>query len=435
MLLCPAPLTAGETTQPSEQAPTKAQQKAQQEAEKPYQHLRLFGYAFDLIKREYVENPDNKELIEAAIDGMLRSLDPHSAYLNAQDFEEMKLSTRGDFGGLGIEVTMENGLVKVVSPIDDTPAAKAGIKSGDFITDIDSTPVFGLSLDEAVSKMRGTPGTEITLTIFSPNPPEGAEQTKNLTIVRAKIDIKPIKASLKEGDLGYIRISAFNEKTGEELEDSLKQLKASEELKSGKLKGLVLDLRNNPGGLLDQAIKVADLFLNEGEIVLTKGRDGKDTNRWSATTQTAVGNAIPIVVLINNGSASASEIVAGALQDHRRAVIMGTKSFGKGTVQTVRPIRTEKGESAAIRISTARYYTPLGRSIQAKGIEPDITVLQAEVKPIDNPTSPLSEANLRGALDAVMKKADPDAKTTAEPIDYQLTRALDLLKGLNLTKS
>ncbi len=405
------------------------------EAQQTYERLRLLGRAFDLIKREYVEKPDENELIEAAIDGMLRSLDPHSAYLNEQDFNEMQLSTRGDFGGLGIEVTMENGLVKVVSPIDDTPAFRAGLKSGDFITRIDGSDVLGLSLNDAVRKMRGKPGSPIDLTILSP----GAQKPRDVTLNRGKIKINPIKSHLEGGDIGYIRVSTFNEKTADDLEEALKKLG-----KDKAIKGLVVDLRNNPGGLLDQAVKVTDLFLPEGEIVFTQGRDGKNTMRFAATTETALEETVPMVVLINNGSASASEIVAGALQDHRRAVIMGVKSFGKGTVQT---IRNMNGGKTAIRISTARYYTPSGRSIQATGIEPDILVAQATIKPTERGQT-RTEAALTNALpnpaegqslpprskqEAEGKSEQDDSSAKSE--DYQLSRAIDLLRGLSLARA
>ena len=397
-----------------------------QGTQQTYERLRLLGRAFDLIKREYVEQPDENKLIEAAIDGMLRSLDPHSAYLNEQAFSEMQLSTKGDFGGLGIEVTMENGLVKVVSPIDDTPAFKAGLRSGDFITQIDDVAVLGLSLSEAVSKMRGEPGSEINLTVLSP----GEEKPKLVKIVRGKIEINPIKSRLEGGDIGYVRISTFNEKTAADLERALKKLNGGK-----RLKGLVLDLRNNPGGLLDQAVRVTDLFLPEGEIVFTQGREGNNTMRFAATAETAITDDLPMVVLINNGSASASEIVAGALQDHKRAVIMGVTSFGKGTVQT---IRNMSGGKTAIRLSTAKYYTPSGRSIQATGIEPDIVVVQSEVRPIEQ-GKPRTEVSLVNSLPNPRQKTQASGGREAggggKNDDYQLSRAIDLLKGLYLTRT
>lgn len=396
-----------------------------------YRQLDLFGDVFERVRAQYVEETTDKELVEKALNGMLTSLDPHSAYMNEEQFADMQVTTRGEFGGLGIEVTMENGLVKVVSPIDDTPAFHAGIQAGDYIVQLDGEPVLGLTLSEAVDKMRGKVGTKIKVTINR----EGAEAPIDLTIERAIIKIESVRSRV-EGTAGYIRITTFNQNT----ETGLKKAIANIQKELGsKLTGYVLDLRNNPGGLLDQAIAVSDAFLDKGEIVSTRGRHEQDTKRDNATPGD-MANGLPIVVLINKGSASASEIVAGALQDHKRAILLGTKSFGKGSVQTVIPIPG----NGAMRLTTARYYTPSGRSIQAKGIEPDILVEQAKIESYKDLR--LSEADLSGALDrpeAPEKKPeeaeslpkDEDEKTEREEnLDYQLLRALDLLSGLSLYK-
>lgn len=403
-----------------------------------YRQLQLFGDVFERVRAQYVEPVDDEKLIENAVDGMLTSLDPHSSYLNEEDFNDMQVQTKGEFGGLGIEVTMEEGFIKVVSPIDDTPAFRAGVQSGDFITNIDGQSVLGMSLNDAVDKMRGKVGTQVKLTLRR----EEVSEPIDLTITRDIIKIQSVRHRV-EGNIGYVRITTFNQNTGSGL------IKAVEDIKKqlgAKLVGYVLDLRNDPGGLLDQAIAVSDAFLDKGEIVSTRGRHENDTKRDNATPGDITGG-LPIVVLINGGSASASEIVAGALQDHKRAILLGTRSFGKGSVQTVIPIPGH----GAIRLTTARYYTPSGRSIQAKGIDPDIVVEPAKVESLARET--IHEADLPGALknpqakdneppkgaekpEADGKKkpegaqAKPDESKT--PQDYQLMRALDLLNGLSL---
>ena len=395
-----------------------------------YRQLDLFGDVFERVRADYVEKVGDEELIEAAINGMLTSLDPHSSYMSPKSFKDMQVQTRGEFGGLGIEVTMENGFVKVVSPIDDTPAFRAGLQSGDYITHLDDEPVQGLTLAQAVEKMRGKVGADIKLKIRR----EGREPF-DVTVTRDNIRIRSTRWRT-EGDVGYLRITSFSEQTYEGLEDGMKKIK---EKLGAKLKGVVLDLRNNPGGLLDQAIKVSDAFLDRGEIVSTRSRRADDATRHNATPGD-LADKLPIVVLINGGSASASEIVAGALQDHRRAVILGTKTFGKGSVQTIMPLSGH----GAIRLTTARYYTPSGRSIQAKGIDPDIQVRQAKLSDVDT-TVRRREADLRGALDNpddADKPATPanagtvpagEAKKAEEkPFDYQLQRALDMIAGIAL---
>jgi carboxyl-terminal processing protease len=350
-----------------------------------YRQLNLFGDVFERIRADYVEEPDEGKLIEAAINGMLSSLDPHSSYLNAKDYQDMQVQTRGEFFGLGIEVTMENELIKVISPIDDTPAAKAGVLAGDVITQLDGEQVQGLTLKEAVDKMRGPANSKIVLTILR----EGVSEPLKLTVVRDVIHVQSVKHRV-ENDIGYIRIASFSEQTEEGLEKAIDDIK--KKVPTDQLKGYVLDLRGNPGGLLDQAVLVSDAFLQRGEIVSTRGRHADEVQRFSARAGD-FADGKPVIVLVNGGSASASEIVAGALQDHRRATVLGTRSFGKGSVQTIIPI----GRAGAIRLTTARYYTPSGRSIQAKGIEPDIDVLPdvpADLKDV----STMSEANLRGHL-------------------------------------
>jgi carboxyl-terminal processing protease len=402
-----------------------------------YEQLDLFGDIFERIRAQYVEDVDEGDLIEAAINGMLTSLDPHSSYLPPDDAEDMQVQTRGEFGGLGIEVTQEEGFVKVVSPIDGTPAADAGVESGDYITHVDGESVLGLTLDAAVDMMRGPVGSEIVITLVR----EGESEPFDLSIVRDTIKLVAVRARTEQKAV-VLRVSKFNDQTYENLEASL----AEEVEKAGgmdKINGIVIDLRNNPGGLLNQAIMVSDAFLEKGEIVSTRGRDPQDGERINATPgDLAMGK--PIVVLINGGSASASEIVAGALQDHHRAVIVGTKSFGKGSVQTVMPLRGD----GAMRLTTARYYTPSGRSIQALGVSPDILVPQPRRKPAeaedDNGAPPLlrSEADLRGSLnndsltedeiqhiEETRERAEESAKLREE--DYQLAYAIDILKGLN----
>ncbi len=386
-----------------------------------YRQLKLFGDVFERVRADYVEEVSDEELIQTAIRGMLTSLDPHSSYLDAKSFGDMQVQTKGEFGGLGIEVTMESGLVKVVSPIDDTPAFKAGIQAGDFISHLDDEPVLGLTLSQAVEKMRGPVNTDIKLTIRRRD-----QDPFDVMITRAVIKIRSVR-SRAEGNVGYLRVTAFNEQTDTGLEQAFRSLK--EEL-GDKLVGYVLDLRNNPGGLLDQAIAVSDAFLHQGEIVSTRGRHPDDAQRFNAR-EGDLADGKPVVVLINGGSASASEIVAGALQDHRRAIVMGTKSFGKGSVQTIIPMSGH----GAMRLTTARYYTPSGSSIQAKGIEPDILVEQARIEALDaGPRR--SEADLRGALEntgGTDEGEDETAQTDDDaPQDYQLARALDLLQGLSL---
>ena len=398
-----------------------------------YRLLNLFGDVFERVRSDYVEAPTDQQMIEAAITGMLSALDPHSSYLNAKSFRDMQVNTRGEFGGLGIRVTMEGGYVKVISPIDDTPAFRAGIKPSDLISHLDGESVQGLTLNQAVAKLRGKVGKDIKLTILR----EGMKPF-DVTITRAVIKITSVRSKVEE-KVGYIRITSFNEQTEKGLKKEMAKIK--EEIGSD-LQGIVLDLRNNPGGLLDQAIAVADAFLDKGEIVSTRSRRPEDTQRFNAKPGDLSGQ-LPIVVLINGGSASASEIVAGALQDHRRAVILGTKSFGKGSVQTIMPLPGH----GAMRLTTARYYTPSGRSIQAKGIEPDIKVEQARIESIET-LKRHRESDFRNALDSGDKKGNgknPDAKPPAgksktgvedekpaDKQDYQLSRALDLLRGLAL---
>ena len=399
-----------------------------------YQLLNLFGNVFEQIRSKYVEQPTDRKLIEAAITGMLTSLDPHSSYMTAKSFQDMQVNTRGEFGGLGIQVTMERGFVKVISPIDDTPAYRAGIKAGDYVTHLDSNVVQGMTLADAVDKMRGKVGTKIVLTIRR----KGVAEPFDVTITRAVIKITSVSSRL-EGNVGYVRIKSFNEQTEKGLKTAISKF---EESPGDKIQGLVLDLRNNPGGLLDQAVSVSDSFLDKGEIVSTRSNDPSKTERYYAKSGDLL-HGKPIVVLINEGSASASEIVAGALQDHRRAIILGTQSFGKGSVQTIMPLPGH----GAMRLTTARYYTPSGRSIQAKGIDPDIVVQKAKIESIKD-KSRRREADLRGALKNTDKKAvpkqkglsggapaDPQNKNDAGNIvaqDYQLTRAIDLMRGIAL---
>ena len=402
-----------------------------------YEQLDLFGDIFERIRAQYVEDVDEADLIEAAINGMLTSLDPHSSYLSADDFEDMRTQTSGEFGGLGIEVTQEDGYVKVVTPMDDTPADKAGMESGDFITGVDGKSILGFSLEEAVELMRGPVGSEIILTVVR----EGTDEPFDVSIIRDTIKLTAVRART-EGDSVVLRVSTFNRQTYPNLEAGLK--KQVEELGGeDNVNGIVLDLRNNPGGLLNQAIAVSDAFLDQGEIVSTRGRNPRDSERYNAQ-QGDLSNGKPIVVLINGGSASASEIVAGALQDHGRAVVIGEKSFGKGSVQTVVPVRGD----GAMRLTTSRYYTPSGRSIQALGVAPDIIVVQPPRQPADeteeeetNNRPSRSEADLRGSLsndisdderaiiEAEQEKAEKAAELREE--DYQLAYALDILKGLS----
>src|SRR5690348_11193400 len=426
-----------------------------------YQQLNLFGDVLDRIRRDYVEPVDEKSLIENAINGMLASLDPHSSYMNPKNYKDMQVQTRGEFGGLGIEVTMENGVIKVVSPIDDTPASKAGLQPGDLIFALDGEPVQGLTLQEAVEKMRGKIGSSIKLSVK-----RGSKEPFDVTLTRENIKVKSTRWHLEGGDVGYIRVTSFTEQSTSGVLDAVDHIKKEA---GNKLKGYVLDLRNNPGGLLDQAISMCDAFMDKGEIVSVKARKPEDVQRWNAKPGD-VANGLPIVVLVNGGSASASEIVAGALQDQHRAIILGTRTFGKGSVQTIMQVTG----GGAIRLTTALYFTPSGRSIQKEGIKPDIEVEQAKVETIQQRAG-FREENLRGSIlnpnakptDPGPKKTDdktsqnkpdankPDAnksdtnKTTAatpastdpdEPpkdavADYQLMRAVDLIRGISLYSS
>ncbi len=393
-----------------------------------YQQLNMFGEVYERVRREYVEEVSDKELIEAAIEGMLQSLDPHSSFMNSESFKDMQVQTKGEFGGLGIEVTMEDGFVKVVSPIDDTPAFEAGVQAGDFIIEIDGVSVYGMTLGEAVDKMRGLINTEITIKIS-----RGDAEPFDIKIIRDKIKVQSVKAR-REGNAAYLRITSFNEKTESGLLKKMKELK--EEI--GKdITGVILDLRNNPGGLLNQAVAVSDAFLNRGEIVSTRGRKKRGQQKFNAISGD-ISDGLPVVILINGGSASASEIVAGALQDHKRAIIMGTTSFGKGSVQTIIPVQRD----SAMRLTTARYYTPSGKSIQAKGIVPDIIVKQAKIEELE-PFSNRKESDLKGHLEnptegnanlEKIKKESSNTEVENKKIDYQLNRAIDLLEGISLYK-
>jgi len=386
-----------------------------------YRQLSLFGDVFERVRTDYVEKPDDSKLLEWAINGMLAGLDPHSSYLDPKSLRDMQIQTTGKFGGLGIEVTMEDGLIKVVAAIDDTPAYKAGIMTNDIITHLDDEPVQGLILSQAVEKMRGPPNTKIKLRIVR----QGQDNPIELTIVRQIVTVHSVRARLEGNDVAYIRISAFNEKTSDEIKKTLNQLSTQTGIKS--VKGYIIDLRNNPGGLLDQAIFVSDAFLETGEIVSTRGRKAEETQLFIARPGD-LAKGKPIIVLINGGSASASEIVAGALQDHKRATIIGTRSFGKGSVQTIIPLGSGKG---ALRLTTARYFTPSGRSIQAKGITPDIEVLQAVPEEINARIDLRGESSLRGHL-----KADGQEETGSQSYvppdpknDKALNMALDLMRG------
>ena len=388
-----------------------------------YRQLDLFSDAFERVRANYVRPVDDSELVDNAIEGMVSALDPHSSYMDAKSFADMQIQTKGEFGGLGIEVTMEDGLVKVVSPIDDTPAAKAGIKPGDYIAAIDNTPVQGMALNDAIDKMRGPQGSKVTLTILR----QGEKKPFDVVLARAIIQVDSVKWH-RENDVAYIRITGFNEQTNVGLEKAVRDLK--KQIGPG-LKGYVIDLRNNPGGLLDQAISVSDDLMNAGEIVSTRGRHADDTQRYDAKNGDITDNK-PIVVLINGGTASASEIVAGALQDHRRATILGMTSFGKGSVQTVIPLGEGGG---ALRLTTARYFTPSGHSIQAQGITPDIAVAQgAEEDKLPKVIRP-SEADLPGHLAAESALKKGRAVPVIRPApgkkyeDFQLSYALDLLRG------
>jgi carboxyl-terminal processing protease len=406
----------------------------------PLEELRAFTDVFAKIKSDYVEEVDDKTLLEYAISGMLSNLDPHSTYLDADAYKELQVGTTGEFGGLGIEVSMENGFVKVISPIEDTPAQKAGIRAGDLIIRLDETPVKGLTLKDAVDLMRGKPGTDIVLTVIR----EGEEKPLKFTLTRAVIQVKSVKSRTLDKGYGYLRITQFQTHTAENLLDAITNLKKEN---SGELKGVVLDLRNNPGGVLNAAVSVSDAFIDNGLIVYTEGRV-KDSEMKFKATPGDVLNGAPMVVLINAGSASASEIVAGALQDDHRAIIMGEKSFGKGSVQTIVPISAD----TALKLTTARYFTPSGRSIQAEGIVPDISLSDIKLSSADKPEfDPVKEANLTGHLANPTEKTDSANGTKAksdtkgntaesakqEPLintDYQLYEALNLLKGISFLR-
>jgi carboxyl-terminal processing protease len=393
-----------------------------------YKQLDLFGEVLERVRSDYVEKPEDSKLIESAINGMLAGLDPHSAYLNPKHFRDMQVQTRGEFGGLGIEVTMENGVVKVVSPIEDTPAAKAGLMSGDLITHLNKEPIQGLTLQEAVEKMRGPVNSPITLTIVR----KGVDEPFDVKVVRDVIHINPVKYNAEGDDVGYIRVTTFNEQTTENLEKAVADLKKQ---LGPNLKGYILDLRNNPGGLLDQAISVSDDFLDQGAIVLTRGRNLEETQRSNARPGD-ITDGKKMVVLINGGSASASEIVAGALQDHHRATLVGTRSFGKGSVQTIIPL----GSNGALRLTTARYYTPSGRSIQAQGIEPEAVVqeeLPEDLKKKIEAEGTRGEADLRGHLKREDEKGNEKEESGSSAYvpedkdkDTQLKYALDLIRGI-----
>ncbi|MBF9044582.1 PDZ domain-containing protein [Rhodobacterales bacterium HKCCE4037] len=398
-----------------------------------YEQLDLFGDIFERIRENYVEEVDEAALIEAAINGMLISLDPHSSYISANDFEDMQVQTRGEFGGLGIEVTQEDGFVRVITPMDDTPAMEAGVEAGDFITHVDGEALLGLTLEEAVDLMRGPIGSDIIITVVR----EGEEEPFDITITRDRIQLTAVRARL-EGNTAILRVSTFSDQTFPNLRDGLEGL--IEEVGGlANLNGVVLDLRNNPGGLLSQAIRVSDAFLEQGEIVSTRGREPQDGERYNATPGDMI-EGLPMVVLVNGGSASASEIVAGALQDHRRAVIVGTQTFGKGSVQSVMPLAGD----GAMRLTTSLYYTPSGRSIQALGVAPDILVEQRdpiEVEEEDDRPS-RTEAGLRGAIEnssltedelrqLEQEREEAEATAALRNEDYQLAYAIDILTGLN----
>ncbi|MBN9540175.1 MAG: PDZ domain-containing protein [Reyranella sp.] len=449
-------------------APAFAQDKADPKAgggdkSELYQQLNLFGDVLERVRRDYVEPVEEKTLIENAINGMLTALDPHSSYMNPKAYKDMQVQTKGEFGGLGIEVTMDNGVIKVVSPIDDTPAAKAGIQAGDLIFALDGEPVQGLTLQEAVEKMRGKPGTPLKISVRRAN-----KDPFDVSLTREVIKVRSVRSRLEGGDIGYIRITSFTEQTNSGVIDAVEKLKKEA---GNKLKGYILDLRNNPGGLLDQAIAVSDDFLDKGEIVSVKARKSDDVQRWNAK-QGDIANGLPIVVLVNGGSASASEIVAGALQDHRRAIILGTRSFGKGSVQTIMQVTG----GGAIRLTTALYFTPSGRSIQKEGIKPDIEVEPAKIENLQARAG-FREENLRGSItnpnlkpgetpkaapksetkpeaksetkpeagkpgdkkdekpaanQANQPPADPDEPPKEQAADYQLLRAADLIRGISL---
>ena len=411
---------------------TPPKQPVSDEKDDPYVLMELFGAAYQVIKQDYVEETTDRKLVENAINGMLSSLDPHSGFMNQSDYADLEEQTKGEFGGLGMEVSSDNGLVRVTSPIDDTPAYKAGIQAGDYITHIDGESVIGQTLNDAVKKLRGKPGTKVTVTISRKD-----KEPFDIKMTRAVIKVKPIKYEAKD-DIGYIRVTAFNESTTQMLHEAVKNL--TREIGKDKIIGFIIDVRNNPGGLLNEAIGVVDTFISKGEIVSTRSRDPKENLQFFAETPDMT-NGKPLVVMINEGSASASEIVAGALQDHHRALVVGLKSFGKGSVQTIKEIPGFGG----IKITTARYYTPSGRSIQAKGIEPDVVIPRAKLKELPV-IKGFGEDNLPGAIAAeegkkakeVQKKQPKETPSSSdssdskddEKKDYQLDRAMDILRGI-----
>jgi carboxyl-terminal processing protease len=391
-----------------------------------YSQLNLFGEVFERVKASYVEKPDNSKLIEGAINGMVTSLDPHSRYMNAKAWTEMQETTSGEFGGLGIEVTMEEGLVKVVAPIDDTPASKAGIMSGDLISKIDGEAVQGLTLEQAVNKMKGPVNTKTKLTIVR----KGADAPLDVAITREIIHVRPVRFHTENGDIGYIRITSFNEQTSDGLKKAIASI--SKDIPQDKLAGYVVDLRNNPGGLLDQAVSVSSAFLARGEVVSTRGRNPEETQRFTAHGGDLTKGK-PLVVLINGGSASASEIVAGALHDHKRATLIGTRSFGKGSVQTIIPLGSGNG---ALALTTARYYTPSGRSIQAQGIAPDIEILQDVPPELKGKIDTMGEASMRGHLSAIGGSEQTGSQSYVPPDqknDKALQAAFDFLHGVTVS--
>jgi carboxyl-terminal processing protease len=393
-----------------------------------YRQLNLFGDVFERVRADYVEKPDDSKLIESAINGMLAGLDPHSSYMDAKSFRDMQVQTRGEFGGLGIEVTMEDGLIKVVAPIDDTPASKAGVMANDIITKLDDDQVQGLTLNQAVEKMRGPVNTKIKLTIMR----KGQDKPIELSLTRDVIRVRSVRSQVEGDDVGYIRVTQFNEQTTDGLKKAISDISAK--VSKDKLKGYILDLRNNPGGLLDQAISVSDAFLQKGEIVSTRGRNAEETQRFNARAGDLTDSK-PLIVLVNGGSASASEIVAGALQDHKRATVVGTRSFGKGSVQTIIPLGSGNG---ALRLTTARYYTPSGRSIQAKGITPDIEVLQDVPDDLKSKTDTRGEASLRGHLKGDAGKEETGSQSYVPPDpkdDKALHMAEDLLRGTQVNSA
>jgi carboxyl-terminal processing protease len=400
----------------------------EQRAELPLDQLRAFSEAYARIKRDYVEQVDDKTLIENAVRGMLTGLDPHSSYLDVAQYQDLQASTNGEFGGLGIEVGTQDGFVKVIAPIDDTPAAKAGLRAGDLILRLDGRPMKGVALSDAVKIMRGEPGTNIEMTVLR----DGQDEPFNVVLTRAVVQVKSVKSRIIDDGLGYVRISQFQSRTGDDLAAAVKSLKKES---GGKLKGLVLDLRNNPGGVLNAAVQVSDAFLRDGKIVYTDGRREKLQTNWFATPDDLLDDA-PMVVLVNSGSASASEIVAGALQDHGRAIIMGGQTFGKGSVQTIMPLK----EGGAVKMTTARYFTPAGRSIQAEGIKPDVQLAAYKLTKAEEPkVERLREADLKGHLsnpDAKIETPDDAAEVAFDPSDdYALTEAVNLLRGLAIVAS